>query len=73
MIAEWKKRLIRSLGGVVPGEKSTVIVQAEVERTEELRVDRLGPSEDDLEGERESFANRDPWRPSSTLGPIKKC
>lgn len=31
-------------------------------RTEELRPDRLGPSEDDIP------ADRDPWRPARTLG-----
>lgn len=69
---EWKAKLIRALGGVVP-ERRTVVVQADIERTEELRVDRLGPDEDDLDkDEREPFVPDDPWRPSTTLGPIRR-
>ncbi len=73
MIEEWKRRIIVRLGGVVPDEKQTFVMEAQMERAEELRVDRLGPSEDDLVGEREPFVPpNDPWRPATTLGPIRR-
>lgn len=46
----------------------TFVADVHWERTEELRVDRLGPGEDDIPEE----ARQDPWRPMRTLGPIKK-
>jgi len=68
MIPEWKAKLIRALGGVVPGQ-ATFVVDAQIERTGELRPDRLGPDEAALMGEdREKFVPPvDPWRPSTTL------
>lgn len=72
MIEEWKRRIITRLGGVVPEPKQSFVMEANMERAEELRVDRLGPSEDDLDGEREPFVPDDPWRPATTLGPIRR-
>lgn len=59
---EW---LLRLLGGVTP-TRFVGTVQAEFERAEELRPDRLGPDEDALM--REGWKARDPWRPKNTLG-----
>lgn len=72
MIEEWKRRIITRLGGVVPEEKKTFVMDAQMERAEELRVERLGLSEEDLVGEREPFVPADPWRPATTLGPIRR-
>lgn len=45
----------------------TFVVDADLNRSEELRVDRLGPGEEDLE---DPLPVGDPWRPSRTLGPL---
>jgi hypothetical protein len=63
--------LIRRLGGVVP-ERKTFVVDAEIERSEELRVDRLGPTEDDLaDDDPEWTPPPDAWRPESTLSHVR--
>lgn len=72
MIEEWKRRIITALGGVVPDEKQSFVMDADMERAEELRVDRLGIDENDLMGDREPFIPDDPWRPATTLGPIRR-
>ena len=69
----WRARLIRRLGGVVPGEGSSFVVDAHWERSEELRPDRLGPDEDLIRDEDPTWkpppdAVADPWRPRSILG-----
>lgn len=66
----WKARLIKALGGVVR-EGGTYVADSHWERTEELRPDRLGPDENlmDQEGWQER-RNADPYRPSTTLGPL---
>jgi hypothetical protein len=64
MIAEWKRRIIERLGGVVPENLGSFTMDAVISRTEELRPDRLGPSEDDVQ-----IMPRDLGRPSRTLGP----
>jgi hypothetical protein len=68
----WRQRLIEALGGVVPEEKSTFVVDALIQRSEELRVDRLGPGEDDLDPDGDQPVRIDPWRPVNTLGPMRK-
>jgi len=70
----WKARLIRRLGGVVPDKpRVTHVEEAEWERAEELRPDRLGPSEADIQNEDPTWVppeglQRDPWAPRRTLG-----
>jgi len=77
-MTKWRERLIRALGGVVPEKpRRTHVQDAEWERAEELRVDRLGPSIDDLARERPGWTppeglQRDPWAPRRTLGPLPK-
>jgi len=74
----WKKRIIRALGGVVRDKpKRTYVEEPSWERVEELRVDRLGPSEDDLRADDPTWTppeglQRDPWAPRRTLGPLPK-
>lgn len=46
--------------GVVPQRTKSMVVDATWERSEELRVDRLGPEEKDVQ-------NADPDRPSTSL------
>lgn len=53
----------------------TFVADVEWHRSEELRPDRLGPSEDDLAESDSAWrppkdAARDPWRPKNTLGPL---
>lgn len=60
-----KERLLRWLG-FIPSTKFIGTTQAEFERCEELRPDRLGPDEETLM--REGWKERDPWRPRNTLG-----
>lgn len=43
-----------------PIERKTYVMDVEWKRSEELRPDRLGPSQDDIQ---------DPERPTKTLGP----
>jgi hypothetical protein len=53
----------------------TFVMDAEWERAEELRPDRLGPGEDDLDDEEpvvNLYSLNDPERPVRTLGPIPK-
>lgn len=70
MIPDWKARLIRYLGGVVPEPRGTFVSQAEIERSEELRVDRLGPSAEDLDDYTAPTLPHDSERPESSLGPL---
>lgn len=58
-------RIMRKRRGV--DRKGSFSAEIEFHRTEELRPERLGPSADDLP----SDAFNDPWRPSTTLGPIE--
>lgn len=58
-----RKRAKRSDAG---GVGQSFIAEVEWHRSEELRPDRLGPSEDDL------VIPVDPWRPRKTLGPMPK-
>lgn len=62
--------LLRRLGRV--DRPGSFILNAQVDRVEELRADRLGPNEDDIIAEDPTWrppppARRDPWRPTSTL------
>ena len=60
-----REAVIRWLGG--ESKSRTFVMDSEFHRSEELRVDRLGPDEDDLNGQpREAFPY-DPWRPRRTL------
>jgi len=54
----------RRSAGVVP--PTTFVMEAEWLRSEELRPDRLGPSQDDVEDPERVRIER--WRPSRTLG-----
>lgn len=47
-------------GGVVPKRTESTVVEASWERAEELRPDRLGPEEKDVQ-------NTDPERPGTAL------
>lgn len=67
MIAEWKRRIIERLGGVVPEDPGTFVMDSEIRRVEELRPDRLGPDPDDV-----GVMPRDLGRPSRTLGPFPR-
>jgi hypothetical protein len=69
-IPGWKATLIRYLGGVVPEHRGTFVTQATIERSEELRVDRLGPTVEDLDDYTEPTLPYDPERPESSLGPL---
>lgn len=74
----WRARLIRALGGVVPDNpKKTYVEEPGWERAEELRVDRLGPTEDDLRQDDPEWTppeglQRDPFAPRRTLGPLRQ-
>jgi hypothetical protein len=57
----------RAAQALKPG---TFVADVEWKRSEELRVDRLGPGPDDVD-EPEPIRD-DPWRPRRTLGPIKR-
>jgi hypothetical protein len=60
----------RRAGRKVPIEQAgSFVAEVEWQRNEELRPDRLGPSQDDVP---DPEPVRDPWRPSRTLGPIRK-
>lgn len=61
---------LRRQGKRVPIERSgTYVAEIEWERSEELRPDRLGPTQDDVT---DPEVVRDPWRPSRSLGPMRK-
>jgi hypothetical protein len=61
---------LRRRGKKVPIERAgSYVADVEWQRSEELRPDRLGPSQDDVI---DPEPVRDPWRPSRTLGPIPK-
>ena len=57
-----REKVIRWLGGKPEG-RGTYVMDSEFHRSEELRVDRLGPDADDLRG-----LPHDPWRPRRTRG-----
>lgn len=62
---KWWRRFTRK-----PEEKSgTYVADIEWKRVEELRPDRLGPSQDDVP---DPEVVRDPFRPLRTLGPLPK-
>lgn len=64
----WIRRLLgRTL---VPGQDrpGSFSLEAHIERTEELRVDRLGPTEEQIAEETAWEPPPDPWRPKRTLG-----
>lgn len=46
--------------------QGTYVMEAQWERSEELRPERLGPSQDDID------LVQDPWRPRRSLGPLPK-
>lgn len=59
---------LRRSGRKVPIERAgSFVADVEWKRSEELRPDRLGPSQDDVT---DSEWVRDPWRPGRTLGPM---
>lgn len=45
------------------------VSEVEWHRNEELRPDRLGPSQDDV---KDAEPVRDPWRPVRSLGPMRR-
>lgn len=49
--------------------RGTFVMDTEWMRSEELRPDRLGPAQDDVQDPIRVRAER--WRPSRTLGPLK--
>jgi hypothetical protein len=51
------------------GGSGTYVMDVEWHRSEELRPDRLGPSQEDVP---DPVQVRDPWRPSRTLGGLPK-
>lgn len=55
---------------VLEPKPGTFVMDAEWERSEELRVDRLGPTQDDVEDPERVRVER--WRPSRTLGPLPR-
>jgi hypothetical protein len=57
----WRDIVMQAFGGGVERVRGPFVMDAEWERCEELRPDRLGPSEDTLRDE-------DEWRPRTTLG-----
>jgi hypothetical protein len=59
-IAAWFKRRQKPVQ-----RRGTFVMDATMARSEELRVDRLGPSQDDV-------VPHDPERPSRTLGKLPK-
>lgn len=59
-IAEEIVRLCNAEGGVAPKRTESMVVDASWERSEELRLDRLGPEEKDVQ-------NTDPERPGKAL------
>lgn len=65
----WREIVVSMLGGELKRRRSFV-VDAEIERGEERREDRLGPTEDDLwKSDPEWKPPPDQWAPSRTLGP----
>lgn len=62
----WRSRMVREK--VIP-RPGSFVAEVQWERCEELRPDRLGPSQDDVT---DPEPVRDPWRPSRTLGPMPK-
>lgn len=59
---------LRRAGKKVPIERAgTYVGEIEWHRSEELRPDRLGPTQDDVQ---DPEPVRDPWRPQRTLGPM---
>lgn len=55
---------------VAQARPGSFVADVEFHRNEELRVERLGPSADDIDPTDET--RNDPWRPRRTLGPIPK-
>jgi hypothetical protein len=47
-------------------QRATFVIDADIERSEELRPDRLGPTQDDVENPE---IIRPGWAPVKTLGP----
>lgn len=71
MRGSWWQHYLRLRRKGVSQEVATRTFVAEVEwqRNEELRPDRLGPSQDDVP---DPEPVRDPWRPVRSLGPMPK-
>lgn len=68
-MSAWRDWLIDRLGGTRP--RGSYVVDAEWERSEELRVDRHGPTEEMIKREDPTWQPPlDAERPSSTLGPL---
>jgi hypothetical protein len=61
------RTIFRRRAGKSPqaGVGGTFVMEAEWERSEELRTDRLGPSQDDVENPERVRVER--WRPRRTL------
>jgi hypothetical protein len=66
----WRVRRLLGLDRKQPDSRGTYVADVEWKRSEELRVDRLGPGQDDV-SDPEKIRD-DPWRPKRTLGPIKR-
>jgi hypothetical protein len=69
---EWRRQVNEAIkNGKLPQfhreRRGTFVSDAEFHRTEELRVDRLGPSEEDVP---DHAPPDDPWRPQRSLGRI---
>jgi hypothetical protein len=59
-----RKRRVAQLG------HGSFVAETEFHRNEELRPERLGPGDDDLDKADETHV--DPWRPTRSLGPISE-
>jgi hypothetical protein len=70
-MSRWRDILIHALGGVDHTPRGSFVVGAEFERAEEMRPDRLGPTEDLIRDEDPTWQPPpDQGRPSTTLGPM---
>ena len=67
----WRERLVRRLGGVMPERHGPMSVDAIVERAEDLTIGFYDPGQDDIDAPEvwtpPPGAMRDPDRPSSHL------
>jgi hypothetical protein len=59
----WRNRKQRE-----PERPATFVMDVEWKRSEELRPDRLGPTQEDVENPERVDAER--WRPRRSLGPL---
>jgi hypothetical protein len=68
-VRSWREIVVSLLGGELKRSRSFT-TEATIERSEELRPNRLGPTEDMLiQDDPEFTPPPDLWRPKTTLGP----